>query len=264
MIKIYYLGTCSGTEPMVGMHHCSFILEVNGVLYWFEGGENCAYAAFTMGIDLLKTKALFVSHPHIDHIGGLANLLFTMEKIHGRDGKVLINNNTLEVFFPDMDTFQAIKKIAASGRERKMKYDINEHEIEDGIIFQDENVKVTALHNHHMGTMDTDKGWISFSFLIETDEKKIVFSGDVAKPNELDELINDGVDVLIMETGHHKVNDVCEYAKHKNISDLRFIHHGRSIIERREENEALMSEYALKNGFSIKICYDGMIEKFDF
>lgn len=262
MIKIYYLGTCSGTEPMIGMHHCSFVLEVNDTLYWFDGGENCAYTAYTSGIDILKTKALFVSHSHIDHIGGLSNLLFCIEKIHGRNGKILVNKNTLDVFFPDLDVFHYIKVIATSGCERAMKYNINEHKIEDGVIFQDENLKITALHNHHLGDMDINKGWLSFSFLIETDGKKVVFSGDIAKLNELNELINNGVDILIMETGHHKVIDVCEYAKSKNIKNLRFNHHGRSIIEKREENEKITSDFAIQNGFSISLCYDGMIEEF--
>ena len=75
MTKIRFLGTCSGTEPMPGMHHCSLIIEVDGVNYWFDGGENCAHAAHTGGVNVMNTRALFVSHPHLDHTGGIANLL---------------------------------------------------------------------------------------------------------------------------------------------------------------------------------------------
>ena len=262
MVKIRYLGTCSGTEPMDGMHHCSFILEVNDVIYWFDGGENCAYTAYTSGVDVLKTRALFVSHPHIDHIGGLANLLFCIDKVHGRNGKILANNNTLDVFFPDVEIFFAVKTIAIGSPNGKMKYNINEHKINDGVVFEDENLCVTAKHNLHLGNKDVIKGWRSFSFLIETDGKKIVFSGDVAKPSELDELIGDGVDVLIMETGHHRVIDICEYASSRNVQNLRFNHHGRAIIEKREENETIIANLAKEKNISICICYDGMIEEY--
>jgi len=262
MLKVHYLGTCSGTEPIKGMHHCSFVIEINDALYWFDAGENCAYAANTSGVDMLKTRALFVSHPHIDHIGGLANLLFCIEKLQIRSGKVLANDNTLDVFFPDLDVFAAIKTVAVGSASSKLEYVINEHKIKDGIIFQDKNLCITAQHNCHMGSTYIDTGWRSFSFLVEADGKRIVFSGDVAKLNELDELIADGVDVLIAETGHHKVIDVCEYANSKNVKNLRFNHHGRAIIENRKENEKLTSEFSLKNNLSIKICYDGMIEDY--
>ena len=74
MIRIHYLGTCSGTEPKPGMHHTSTMLEADGKLYWFDMGEGCAHTAYTSGIDVTKCRAIFVSHPHIDHIGGMANV----------------------------------------------------------------------------------------------------------------------------------------------------------------------------------------------
>ena len=70
-MKIYYLGTCSGTEPMKGTHQTSFVIEIDGALYWFDAGEGCAHTAVTVaGLDITKTEALFISHPHIDHTGG--------------------------------------------------------------------------------------------------------------------------------------------------------------------------------------------------
>ena len=33
-----------------------------------------------------------------------------------------------------------------------------------------------------------------------------------------------------METGHHKVADVCEFVKARNIKRLIFNHHGREIL----------------------------------
>ena len=40
----------------------------------------------------------------------------------------------------------------------------------------------------------------------------------------------DGVDALIVETGHRKILDVYEYAKDKNIGMVYFSHNGREII----------------------------------
>ena len=60
-MKIHYLGTCSGTEPMPGMHHVSLMIDVNGSLYWFDAGECCAYTAYTSGIEVMTVRAIFLS-----------------------------------------------------------------------------------------------------------------------------------------------------------------------------------------------------------
>ena len=61
MFKIHFLGTCSGTEPMPDMHHCSIVMEIGAAIYWFDAGENCSHRAYTTGIDIMKTRALFIS-----------------------------------------------------------------------------------------------------------------------------------------------------------------------------------------------------------
>ena len=260
MAIIRFLGTCSGTEPMVGMHHCSFILEAGDYYYWFDGGENCAYTAHTNGLDVLKTKALFVSHPHLDHVAGLPNLFSCMRKLIYREGKKLINDNSLDVYFPNLEFFHAIKLVACSGNSNfKFFFNMREHEVSDGVLFEDENIRVTAMHNRHLGE-DGSNGWHSYSYLIEVEGKRIVFSGDVKSPDELDEFMKDGCDFFIMETGHHPVKDVCEYAVSRGVKALYFNHHGREIINGRPEAEKLIREYASSANISIKIAYDMMTE----
>lgn len=255
MAKITYLGTCSGTEPIANMHHCSLVLEVNGTNYWFDAGENCAYSSHLSGIDLLKTKTLIISHPHIDHTGGLANLLFTMSKLIslGKIGK--LNNDSLKIFSPKENLIDAVLTLTGEN-----KFKIQTTLISDGVIFEDENVKITAFHNNHLDDNGIN-GWNSFSFLIETEGKKIVFSGDVKAPTELSQVIGDGCDYLIHETGHHKVKDVVEFAIAKKVKKLRFNHHGRQIINDRISCQNLIDEYARQYDISIKISNDLMVEE---
>ena len=259
-MKFFFLGTCSGTEPMPGTHHSSFVLQIEGVNYWFEAGENAVHRAVEVGLDVMKTVALFVSHPHIDHIGGMANLLSCFSKRHRHYNETLIRNDTVEVFFPHEEILAAIKTVASQGLNR-FRYNLADHPITDGVLFEDENLRVTALHNTHMKE-DGSNGWHAYSFLLEAESKKIVFSGDVGKPEELSPLIGDGCDMLIMETGHHKVEDVLAFAVDKKVKNLRFTHHGRQILERREEMEQLCAITSSQNPICVRILRDGDTELF--
>ena len=258
-MKLYFLGTCSGTEPMPDMHHQSWILEVAGVNYWFDAGENCVHRAHTSGINVMNTAAIFVSHPHIDHIGGLANLFSCLQKLERQYKLELVRNNALDIFFPDLPLLEAIKTITFSGRKVNFRYTLNEHPIQDGLLFEDTNVRITALHNGHLKE-DGTNGWHAFSFLIEAEGKRIVFSGDVLSIEELTPFLDNGCDLLIMETGHHDVTQVLDFVVSREINKLRLTHHGRQILTNRAYYQDLAAEYSKKYNIDIALCYDGMSE----
>ena len=245
MLKFTFLGTCSGTEPMPERHHQSFVIEADGVYYWFDAGENCAHRAYTSGIDVTRVRAVFISHMHIDHIGGLANLMMAIRKVTRRTGVPHIHDG-YDIYVPDLEKLQAVKCIAEIPRDAtKGPVAMYEHQVQDGLIFEDENLRVSALHNEHLRETG-ENGWHSYSYLIEGQGRRIIFSGDVRTPTELDPLVGDGCDTLIMETGHHKVSDVCDYVQSRPIGRLLLTHHGREILSDPEAARCLIAERGVK------------------
>ena len=252
MVKIHFLGTCSGTEPMPDRHHTSFVFEINHQYYWFDAGENCSHRAYTSGMDVSRVRAVFISHMHVDHIGGLSNLMMVIRKVAKVTGIPHIHDNSYDIFVPDLQKLQSVKDIAGVPTSPCGGVNAWEHEIGDGVIFEDENIRVTALHNTHLKETG-ERGWHSYSFLVEAEGRRIVCSGDVGYPEELDPLVADGCDALIMETGHHRMDRVFAYAGARGVRRLLFTHHGREILG----NIAAAEARAAAEHPDAKICHDG-------
>lgn len=228
MSRIKILGSCSGTEPMPGRMHTSIAFEINGDNYFFDAGEGAAWGAHLGGINLLNNRAMFISHAHSDHIMGLPNVLCMMRKlvwVHKEELKY----DKFKLFTPNMAVWESIRSLLknmASGIDADSFVSASKMPL--GLVYEDENIKVTAFESHHLKRVDDEI--VAFSFRIEALGKVIVFSGDVKSMDDLRETVGDGCDLLMCETGHHAVKDVCDFAEAAGAKQLLFVHHGREIL----------------------------------
>ena len=123
----------------------------------------------------------------------------------------------------------------------------------DGVIFDNGGLRVTARHNGHMG--ETSQPYHSFSFLIEAEGRKAVYSGDVKDISELDGWLD--CDLLMMETGHHDPIAVARYLKSLSVGPKRllYVHHGRTMLADPAGCEAQARAIL---GIPTDVAYDGM------
>ena len=257
-MTIYFLGTDSGTEPMINRHHTAFAIEVQNRIYWFDAGENCSYTAHLLGLDLLNVEKIIISHAHMDHVGGLANLLWNIQKISRvKNEKPRYNGN--QVYMPCKETWDGIMMILRNSEGCfSTDYPVQATKIVAGELFDDGIMRVVAFPNTHLNTLQTpERG--SFSFLIECEGKKLVYSGDVGSYEDLNPVIGQGCDGLIIETGHFNIDRAYEYCKDKKIGKIFFNHHGREIL-----NDEATATAKVRNlfGDSAYVCKDCMIVDF--
>ncbi len=251
-MKIYFFGTCSGTQPKPGRHHVAFAIELPNGVYWFDAGENCSYTAHLMGVDLLRVRAVFISHCHMDHVGGLGNLLWNIRKqTYVRKCQPLAENIVVNI--PVRETFDGVMMILRNSEGNfKTAYETTAHIVDDSFYYASDvdDIIVNAVHNHHLPHNDGEP-WKSFSYIIKSEGKRIVFSGDTAL-TDLPTMLTEETDLFLMETGHHTVSGVCDcIAEHKlPVRRLYFIHHGNKVMDDIEQ-----AYTDARSGFNGEVCF---------
>ncbi len=236
MIKLTVLGSCSGTEPMPGRHHTAFTLTLDsGRVLWFDAGEGCAFSGYMNGIDLLSVSDIFISHPHIDHVGGLIGLLGMMRKLTCLPAKVAPPRRhrygKVRIWMPSEKTWHGVMEILGMTESNcRCRYDTLMTRIHDGVLWDDGEVKISCVRNRHIP--ETSEGPVSFSYRVETDSQRIVYSGDIKSFDDLLPLLDDGCDLLLIETGHHVPSELARRAAGfvPKIGSILYIHHGRTIL----------------------------------
>ena len=227
-MRIHLFGSCSGTEPMPCRHHTAFAIQWQGGLYWFDAGENCSYTAHMMGLDLQQVRAVFISNCHMDHVGGLGNLLWNMRKLSERTHR--LTGKTIPLFFPELRCWDGLYQLLKCTEGNfDLDYTLNACEYQDGVIFSQDGLTVTALHNHHLAHQEGTP-WRSFGFAIEAGGKRVVYTGDTKGLEDYRELLP--CDLLLTETGHHHPAQVAQTLVDAGLAPgmLCLIHHGRDIL----------------------------------
>ena len=181
--KLFILGT--GTpNPNPERMGSSYLVLANDEPYLFDYGTGVVrrIASFSpswggeyQALEVENLKFAFLTHIHSDHTLGLADLIITPWimgrseplKIFGPKGAKNMHTNIIKAYQPDIDY-----RIYGTQPQNNTGYKVIFSELKDKFVYQDENIKVTAFLNDHGDLQE------SYGFLIETNDKKILISGD--------------------------------------------------------------------------------------
>ena len=257
MPTIQVLGCLAGTEPFEGRHHTSVVVTQNNTHYFLDAGENCSRLAHLGGVNLLRTRAIFLSHTHYDHIGGLSGLFWNIRKLCTLKKGGHTDFQEIPLLIPDPEAWEGVRTLLSyteDGYFGDLTFSILPQKPKEGLCYEDENLKVYAFPSSHLQRRP-DGDARSFSYRIEFPGYSMVYSGDLGSVEDLAVPVGDGCDLLMVETGHHAVKTVCDFADANKVGELLFYHHGREILYGKPSVEEALAACKTK----VALSHDGMI-----
>ena len=245
--KVVLLGTKGGPRMEKGLSWstCS-VIEVEGHPYIVDCGLGVTRQFVEAGYSLSQVDNIFITHHHSDHnleFGPLVHTLWTSGTsesvaVYGPEG----TQNLLDGFLKSLEIDINVR--IEDEKQRDLASIIKISEISEGIVMEDERVKVTALKVVH-GLLEN-----CFAFKFETKDKKVVFSGDTIYFSPLIEFSKDadllvhevmlerGINVLAerlkkvkpnlidhLMISHTTAEDAAKLAKEANVKHMVFNHY---------------------------------------
>lgn len=168
---------------------------VNGKTYIVDAGRGVVLRIASTDIQLKSVQAVFLTHLHSDHISGLPDLFHstwefgrnTPFELYGPRGTTAMANALVEFFAEDIHIRRDLteNKPAAGAT-------IHAHEIVEGVVYEDADVKITAFLVDHRPVEP------AFGYKFEAGGKSVVISGDTRPSDNLIKFAR-GTDLLIHE-----------------------------------------------------------------
>jgi len=201
--RVVFLGTGtpnpdpkhSGNSVAIIVRKTSYIIDCGPGLVRKAASLSIRYGGSLEALNTANLKRAFITHLHSDHTSGLADLMLT-PWVMGRD-------EPLQLYGPKglkkmvkhlLKAYQADKKIRLFGLEHAhpLGWKVNVKEINEGIVYRDEQVMVEAFKVKHGNWTE------AYGYKFTTPDRSIVISGDTIPCDNLIEK-STGVDILIHE-----------------------------------------------------------------
>lgn len=196
--KVILLGTKGGPRITTGSSWpSSSVVELSGRPYLVDCGMGVTRQFVEAGYDLGQINTILLTHLHSDHCLELGPLLHTIWvsspkreiKVYGPPG-----TSNLVVKFYEAMSYDIDMRIADE-KQKNPRGMANCMEFQEGLVFKDDLVEVTALQVVHPPLIDT------YALKFKSADKTVVFSADTSYFPPLADFAR-GADVLIHEVMH--------------------------------------------------------------
>lgn len=213
-MKITFFGSSHGV-PEKGRRCSCILVEVGENRYFIDMGTNAIEQLRDKDIPVESVKGIFITHMHGDHTNGLIPFIDVCNWF-------FVDANPTIVLPPPMDKAIEIIKAWLNCNHYPNVRDFDFCEVKEGACFDDGILKVTAYRTGHRAQ--------AFSYLLETNGKRVFFSGDMADPQKdiNMQILEKPLDLAICEVSHFPATDYLPlFENNRNLKRLCFNHYSQ-------------------------------------
>ena len=212
-MKITFVESSHGV-PEANRKCQSIMITEKGNTYFVDMGTSAIDALRKRNIEIDTVKGIFISHMHGDHTNGLIQFIDLITWYFKTPDPV--------VCLPDLEAARVIDDwltVTMNGNKKEINY----KKTENGCVFDDGILKVTAIATEHCPN--------SYAYLIECADKRVLITGDLRNPKiDFPDAGDKMIDLVICESAHFAATEYEQVFPKYNIEKVCITHYSDRFL----------------------------------
>lgn len=205
------------------------LLAFGGARILLDCGEPCSRALCDRGLIPDGFDAIFLSHLHADHVGGLPMLVQNLW--------LAKRQRPLPLLMPREGIAPLKQWLRACYLcESILRFRLDARAWRNGNTLRWKGLRVRSVRNKHLDGFRRfcggRRGFESFSFRFEAGARSLVWSADLSEPEDLAPLLEQPTHTLVCELAHFSPEALFRFLEPRNVSRVILTHLGRAVAGR--------------------------------